>query len=288
MAKPHLFSAWPELRERIRGAQGVLLGLDFDGTLSPIAPRPDTATLPPETKELLRRLARLPGMEVVVISGRGLEDLISHVGLPGLAYAGNHGLQVRHPSWRWEHPMSQQARRTMERIAEALGPAVQDVPGALLQSKGQTLSIHYRLVRRTAEVKRLQAAVEQATRPWVESGEVLLAVGKRVIEIKPPIAWGKGHALVALLTGDFQATEAALGGEGAFTGDARGKLPIYLGDDVTDEDAFRAIATMGISVKVGGPGKPTAARYRLRSHGEVSVFLGRLAQELETPGARGG
>lgn len=282
MALPHLLKAWPELRQRVLGARGLLLGLDFDGTLSPIAPRPDLATLPAETKELLRRLAGLPRVEVVIISGRGMEDLESHVGLSGVAFAANHGLEVRRSTWRWEHSISRRARKASQQIAGALGPALRVVPGAVLESKGHTLSIHYRLVRRRGDVERLRSAIQQAVQPWVEAGDVRIAFGKRVIEVRPPTPWGKGHALVALLTGDFQGTEAALDGESAFAGDTKGKLPIYLGDDVTDEDAFRAIATVGIPVKVGDPSRPTAAHYRLRSPDEVQLFLGKLAEELET------
>ena len=281
MTLPHLLSVWPELRERVADAPGLLLALDFDGTLSPIALRPDLSVLPPETKEVLGRLAAVPRVEVAVVSGRGTEDLTSRVGLDDIAYAANHGLEIRRSSSLWKHPVADKAEGLMVKIEEALRPVVAEVPGALLEPKGMTLSVHYRRVKSPERVRHLRMLFQETVKQWLDSGEARLTTGKLVMELRPAVSWGKGHALAVLL--GHTASElgpASFDAQGAYTGSTDGRLPLYLGDDSTDEDAFRAIVHLGIPVKIGTPDRSTAARYWLRSPDEVQRFLEQLAEHM--------
>ncbi len=292
-----LFSAWPEVREKLKAAPGVLLGVDFDGTLAPIALWPDLAVLPGETRDALRRLAVRPGVEVAVISGRGLDDLKNRVGLPGLTYGANHGLEIERGGSLWTHPMVPQATATMTRIEAALRPVVRHVPGALLDPKQTTLTIHYRQVKSPRNAKMLKEVVQATIQPWLDRGEIRVTGGKMLIELRPNTPWAKGHALAFLLAPPgrspegprgpdamgVQAAEAiAMDASGAYTGPRDGRLALYAGDDQTDEDGFKAIAAFGLTVKVGSPTAPTAARYQVWSPVEVRAFLERVAEELGT------
>lgn len=240
-----------------RAAAPKLLMLDFDGTLSPIAATPGKARLAPGMRRVLGALRRPQGSCVVVISGRALEDLRRRVGVPGLLYVGNHGASgYRAP--RISRLWMERARR----LARALRPVARRCPGALLESKGPELSLHYRRASRSGIAGLLKAARAAARAfPFAVRG------GKKVLEFRVPGWSGKGRAAARL------ARSLAPGWR-------RTGLCIYVGDDATDEDAFAALRRLGpraFGFKVGS-GK-TAATYRLRNTGEA----GRLLRELAAP-----
>lgn len=278
MAVPNLLTAWPSIQERVSTASKILLGLDFDGTLSPIALRPDLAKLPRETKQALVKIAASSKAEVAIVSGRGIKDLAAKVELAGLTYVGNHGLEIWRPTGNWKHPDAEEARRIMNGIREELEPKAAGIPGAQVEPKGSTLSVHYRRVKNPRKVQELKEAVDGVARPYIERGTVRRTSGELVLELRPSVPWGKGHALGFLLgrvePGDGAEPSELIGA--VFDG----TLPVYIGDDETDEDGFRAIESIGIPVRVGRPGKPTAARYLLDSPGEVRELLERLAATL--------
>ncbi len=252
--RPSALDRWDEIAERLRGRRPALF-LDYDGTLSPIAPRPDLAVLPEETREVLRRLAgRFP---VVVISGRGREDVADLVGIPNLAYAGSHGYDITGPgSLRLE--VGEGVPETIERAAERLRRDLGGIAGVLIEPKRFAISIHFRLAdeRRLPEIERAVDAAA-ASEPGLRK-----AHGKKLFELRPDLDWDKGKALLWLLH--------ALGL------DHPGTLPFYIGDDLTDEDAFRAIQDRGIGVLVAQEPRETAAEYQVRDPGEVVELLERL------------
>lgn len=292
----HLLSAWPEVQERLTAAPGVLIGLDFDGTLAPIALRPDLAVPPEETRKVLERLAAIPGMEVAVISGRGLEDLKSRVGLPGLTYGANHGLEIERRGALWTHPIVGRATKAMAQIEAALRPAVRHIPGALLDPKQTTMSIHYRQVKSPRNARLLKEVVQATIQPWLDRGDIRVTGGKMLVELRPNTPWAKGHCLAFLLTprerpsaegrpsiedaGGVPTTAIAMDAEGAYTGPRDGRLAFYAGDDQTDEDGFKAIRAFGVTVKVGSPTMPTAAAYRVWSPAELLEVLERMVTLL--------
>jgi trehalose 6-phosphate phosphatase len=243
----------------------VLL-LDYDGTLTPIVSHPDAARLSPTMAELVSRLAKHPRYRVAVVSGRAVDDLRRRVAGNGLSLAGNHGLEIEGPDGRYEYPEVQRVRPHIRALAEALRRDLAEIPGALIEDKGVTLSVHYRGVPETW-VRTVQERLEERIRPAVEAGVVQLRPGKAVFEVRPHVPWDKGEAvrwMVDRLRQDLPPT---------------GVLAIYLGDDETDEDAFRVLASTGIGIVVGSNRQHSAAHYWVESVEEVERFL-RALHEL--------
>ncbi len=260
---PDALARFEELAAALEGRRPVVF-LDYDGTLTPIVERPEAAVLDAAMRRALERLAeRLP---VVVVSGRGREDVARRVGLPGLTYAGGHGFDLAGAADGLEGPPEVAAgRRARPAVAAAtreLEAALAGVPGAQVEPKGFTVAVHHRRVapERVAEV---EAAVDRVV---AAHPELAKAHGKKVFEVRPAIAWDKGRAVLWLL--------------GALGLDGPAALPLYLGDDTTDEDAFRALAGRpggGVGILVSETPRPTAARYRLADPEEVRELLARLA-----------
>src|SRR4051794_43995 len=138
---PNALDRWPEIAARLAGRRPALF-LDYDGTLSPIAPRPELATLPEATRELLARLSKR--MPVAVLSGRGREDVAALVGLPDLIYAGSHGFDIAGPALRYE--LDEVIPRTIAAAAERLQADLAGIPGVLVEPKRFAVAVHYRLV----------------------------------------------------------------------------------------------------------------------------------------------
>jgi trehalose 6-phosphate phosphatase len=265
MTPPSALERWDEIAARLQGRRPALF-LDYDGTLSAIAPRPELATLPAATREILVRLAR--EMPVVILSGRGREDVAALVGLPGLTYAGSHGFDIAGPSPSSGAPplRLEVGDGVPERIAtaaERLHRDLADVPGVLIEPKGFAISIHFRLADEN-DLPRIERAVDAAVAaiPGLRK-----AHGKKLFEIRPDLDWDKGQALLWLLD--------TLGL------DRPDVLPFYIGDDLTDEDAFRALGDRGnpgVTILVAEGPRDTAAGYQLRDPEEVRGFLEKLAR----------
>lgn len=261
---PHAMERLEEWRDARRHAGRMLVALDFDGTLAPIVERPELAALPASTEEALARLARRQDTDVAVVSGRALEDVRARVGLRDIFYAGNHGLEIEGPGLHEIHREAAAARPAIAACAESLRHALAGIDGVIVEDKGLTLSVHYRLVADEAAAERVREAVsgECAERPGLR-----LTRGKKVVEIRPDVAWDKGRATRFLLA----ALEA--GGAGAVPA-------LFIGDDETDEDAFRAIREAGAGVRVADPPpSTTAATAYLRSTQEVEALIDALARE---------
>lgn len=241
---------WPRLRDRIAAAPGVLLCLDFDGTLAPIVDDPEDATLLPGARPVLRRLADDPTVEVAVVSGRSLADLRERVDVDGILRAGNHGLELGEDDGETVDPEAASLRPAVERAVAELRERLADVPGSVVEDKGLTASVHY---RRTpdARVDEIRTAVEGVAEPV---DELRLTHGKEVIELRPDVPGGKDRAVRRLRERHPEF------------------LPVFVGDDVTDEDAFRALPGKGIAVLVGDR-DDTAASLRVGDPDGALEFL---------------
>jgi trehalose 6-phosphate phosphatase len=266
----HLLSAWSEVAKQLRGASHVLLLLDYDGTLTPIVQRPELADLPQGVKQLLEALARQRRLTLAIISGRALVDVKEKVGIGDIFYAGNHGLEIEGPGISFVSPLAEEFKLVLRRLYHQLSQALGAIKGVLVEDKGLTLSVHYRQVA-DDRGKEVRDVFERITGDTAVSGKIRLTSGKKVYEIRPAVAWDKGKVVKIMM-------EKCGGGE-----QKGGLLPVYIGDDLTDEDAFRAIEDYkgGISVFVGGGDSPSSARYFLGSPDEVARFLSLLLEDTQ-------
>jgi trehalose-phosphatase len=261
---PHAFEKLPNWLAARSRAGRMLLALDYDGTLAGIATRPEDARLDPATEAILRRLAARPDTDIAIISGRALEDIRARVGITGVYYAGNHGLEIEGPGLQRVHAEAAAVRPLLAACAEMMRPLVEELPGAILEDKGLTVSIHYRGVADERAGEDLLAVVAHTV---AACPGLRVTMGKKVIEIRPDVSWDKGRATRFLL-------DALQAGAGSM-------LPVlFVGDDETDEDAFRAIADRGAGVVVGSrPPSTTAATAYVRNPGEVADLLAAFADQ---------
>lgn len=257
MTRP-LAQSLQEIDSRLAVAARRLVLCDYDGTLVPLAERPELAPLPNATRTLLAALAAAPHTTVGVVSGRALDDVRSLVDLPELLYAGNHGLQIAGPGLHFVQPEAARWRPELTALAGQLERAIAPLAGAWVEDKGLTLAVHFRQV---AEAQRPRVA--EVVRAIV-AGRWRLGEGHCVYDVRPPVDWHKGAAALWIAE---RIGRAGLG-------------VVYLGDDRTDEDAFAALASE-ITIQVGGDG-PTAARYRAPSPAAATEFLQWLLEGSRT------
>jgi trehalose 6-phosphate phosphatase len=251
------------IRATLRGRRLALFA-DFDGTLSPIVEEPSAAALAEGNRERLERLGQRA--TVAVISGRDLDDLEPRVGAAGLYYAGSHGFQVAGPDgWRHQHDEGLRFLDALDRAEAALRSRLERVPGVLVERKRFAIAVHDRRVA-DEHLVTVRRAVAETTG---EMPSLRLMEGKRVHELRPALDWDKGRAMLWLLEKlALPLAETAL---------------LFIGDDTTDEDAFRAMreAGHGIAIVVGEGGRESFAHYALRDPAEVSAMLDWLWDEGE-------
>ena len=185
MCQP-LMQAFPLIEERVKTASRVSLFLDFDGTLSWLAPAPDEARLDERTRETLNRLARSGRIVTTIISGRAIEDLYSRIRVHGLIYAGNHGLEIFGRQLRFVEPGATAQREVLGRLAEDLAEELESVRGTLVEYKGYTASIHYRQAS-DADLPRVEHAIRSAITS--ASGRFRVNLGNKVFEIVRSGLW---------------------------------------------------------------------------------------------------
>lgn len=242
--------------------------LDYDGTLTPIVDRPDDALISPSMRAVVRELAGR--CTLCVVSGRDRAVVQQLMGVVDLIVAGSHGFDIWSPNGG-ELERDEGARFTelIARVTETLHNRTQDIAGALVEPKKSSVAVHYRLV---AEKDRPQVKAIVDDVLTSEQGALKVTPGKMVYELQPQIDWDKGKAVLYLL----EALEL----------DTADVVPLYVGDDMTDEHAFRALQGRGIGIVVADPAEPetvgrsTSAEYALRDTHEVEMFLDGLARSV--------
>jgi trehalose 6-phosphate phosphatase len=252
----------PESLEPIRdGSCPVLLATDFDGTLCRIAPNPEMVFVPDRIREVLREISEERRVVTAVISGRTLADVESRVGLP-LIYGGNHGLEIRGPGINFVHEEAAGMVDQLDEACREVAKAVQEWDGAWVENKRLTATVHFRNV---APADQHQVALS-TRRAMAQFGTAFcLRSGRRALEIRPNVQWGKGAALRYI--------RDLLG-----FGSAR---CVCLGDDVTDESMFRELP-LETTIRVGWHGS-SAAHYYVRDTDAVVDVLEQLLVALREP-----
>lgn len=255
-----------ELRNRRQGRHLLLL-FDFDGTLSPFNPDPDAVYLDASVGRLLGALASRPASTVGIISGRRLVDLQKRVSVAGEVYlAGLHGLEIHAPGDAFVHPGAAAATSTVQAIAASMRPHLAELPGVFIEDKLFSIALHYREAAPAVRVVALSRFMD-AARDDVEAGRLRLLPGACVVELLPGAAWHKGSALQWIR----ERIERIHGP--TFT--------VYVGDDVTDEDAFRAVGPDGLTISASE--RATGAEFSVNGPEGVR----RLLHSLDAPADNG-
>jgi trehalose 6-phosphate phosphatase len=247
----------PELRGQVAQAPHLLFSLDFDGTLAPIVERPDQAVLPGASGEILRKLNRNPSVTLSIVSGRSLADIKSRVGISGLIYSGNHGLEIEGPGIRFVHPLGLALRDRLRCIVQEVASAAAFLDGVEIEWKQLTTSVHYR--RASAFTRRELVEILRDSR-LAQDRRFIVREGKKVYDIRPRVLWSKGDAV--RLIQERQ--------------NLRDALVILAGDDSTDEDAFSAYGD-AVTICVA-PRHETCARYTVESCEEFCDVLAAIAE----------
>ena len=261
---PHALAHSDELT-RLLDVRSPAVFLDYDGTLTPIVDRPEDAVISHDMRRTVRELTGR--CRVCVVSGRDRRGVQELLGLDNLIVAGSHGFDIWSPEGTVEREEGAEFEALLDGVKRRLHEELDPIEGALVELKRTSIAAHYRLVP-DEERPRVRKVVDTILAEHPE--ELRITPGKMVYEIQPKIEWNKGRAMLYLLeTLDLDRDDV---------------VPLYLGDDVTDEDAFETLTERGVGIFVGSPNDPevtertTAADYILLSTEEVRQFLDTLAR----------
>lgn len=257
---PSLISEYSKISQIIKNRKPVLF-LDYDGTLTPIVKRPEDALISEEMKNALRHCAEK--FTVAAVSGRDMDDLKSKIGVDNLIYAGSHGFRISGPEGLYhEHEKSKEIVPQLDKIEEKIQKEFSQIDkGVQIDRKRYAIGIHYR----NADEESIPEITKKVNEIITNNPEFKKGEGKKILEIKPNVDWHKGKALLWILE------KLGLDNKSEY-------VPIYIGDDVTDEDAFVAVRDYGIGILVGSHGQDTAAKFRLKNVYQVKKFLEKLTE----------
>ena len=238
----------------MEGKEKAVFFFDYDGTLTPIVERPDLAKISPEMKEIIRQLSFK--YKLAIVSGRGRRNLQTLVDLPGIFYAGDHGLDIMGPDISMIHPKVKKFLPLIQNISKSLDKSLTHIPGVIIEKKKMSVAIHYRQVSKE-DLPGLKLPLNKILKENREN--IRLLKGKKVVEFLPNIEWNKGKAVLWILN--------------TMGLDWSRRKVFYLGDDTTDEDAFRILRTRGTSILIAEKAEKSAADFRLSSPEEVKCWL---------------
>ncbi|KAG8660392.1 probable trehalose-phosphate phosphatase D [Manihot esculenta] len=269
MNHPSALSMFEQIVNASKGKQ-IVMFLDYDGTLSPIVEDPDRAFMTNEMREAVRDVARY--FPTAIVTGRCRDKIYSFVKLAGLYYAGSHGMDIKGPSKSRKYKKGHQALLfqpaskflpMIDEVYKVLIEKTKSISGAKVENNKFCVSVHFRCV----EEKMWAALAEQVRSVLNDYPKLRLTQGRKVLEIRPTIKWDKGKALEFLL-------------ESLGYANSNDVLPVYIGDDRTDEDAFKVLRNrgQGLGILVSKFPKETNASYSLQEPTEVKDFLRRLVE----------
>ncbi|TVU31750.1 hypothetical protein EJB05_23448 [Eragrostis curvula] len=262
------------------GSKRLALFLDYDGTLSPIVDNPANAIMSDEMRAAVRHVASL--FPTAIISGRSRDKVFDFVKLNELYYAGSHGMDIMGPVGKTTESNGVECIRStdtqgkevnlfqpaseflpmIDEVYKRLGESIMDIDGARMEDNKFCVSVHYRNVAEDD----YQKVFQRVTAVMEDYPCLKLTHGRKVLEVRPVIDWNKGKAVEFLL-------------ESLGLNESEDVLPIYVGDDRTDEDAFKVLkaSNRGFGILVSSIPKESDAFYSLRDPAEVMEFLKKLA-----------
>jgi len=240
----------------------LFLFLDYDGTLAKIAGSPSGAFIDNRLKGLLRKLRGLPRCRVTIISGRELKDVKKMAQVEGITYAGNHGLQIQGAGLKFSIHINPDLKSAIRSLYTQLRRSLSHIKGVFVEDKGFGVAVHYRQAEKSS-VSRVRALFRRIAHPCLSSGKIVLRQAKMALEAMPGLGWNKAKAVLWILSKEVLAS--------------RDTLVVYIGDDDTDEDAFKALKDKGLTIRVGKH-KGSSAHYYLRNTQEVAGFLGSIVE----------
>lgn len=240
-----------QLRTTLTAADGLVLCLDFDGTLAPIVADPEDASITSGNRDLIRRLATTGNIRVGIVSGRSLDDLRERVGVDDIFYAGNHGMEWDDGTGRTVAPAARDARSSLSDVLDELQPRLASVPGCTVEDKDLTATVHCRRVADT-QVPEVVRAVEESLQ---SRSDLSCHTGKEILEIRPDVSMGKDRPVEYLCENHPN------------------RVGIFIGDDVTDEDGFEAVEDDGGYGVLVGDREDTVASARVPDPTGVMMLL---------------
>lgn len=232
-------------RTDIGKKRDVFLFLDFDGTLARIVGHPKDAVIRPDAKEWLKKVLKKNNIKVAIVTGRSLSDIRRRVGLHGSYYVANHGMEVFYKN-RFLLKKGHQFKKPLKIFGDEIITSLAHIHGIVIEEKGLSVAVHFRRVERKYRGF-IKSIVHEIAAPIVKKHNLQITKGKMLLELRPVSVWNKGKAV-----------------EWLWKKIAPESFPIYIGDDMTDEDAFLAIKPYGFGIRIGKK-KHSHAKYYINS-----------------------
>jgi trehalose 6-phosphate phosphatase len=241
----------------------IALFLDFDGTLVPIQNDPTQCFLSDKIRKQLLLLSGSQYCYLIVLTGRALSDIKKRIGIRKMYYGGNHGLDISGPNLRVTHPKALTSKSDIQDVTLVLKKEIANIEGAWIENKKFGVSLHFRAVKKE-DIQPVKKVFHAVANEFLEEKRLDVIKGKKVIELTPHVSWNKGSAVLWILK---QLKDKC--------------VPVYIGDDQTDETAFKALSRRGLTIRVA-KSKKTAAHYYLKGHWEVPRLLKEILEYKKT------
>lgn len=263
----YIFDVWDKIVPLIKTAEHILLILEYDGTITFITDTPDLAVPTEKIKNTIRTLVGSPFFSVGIISGRSLDDVKKKIGINGLYYGGNNGLEIEGPEIKFTSPDAKELVPLMLLIKEELTEGLEDIEGVIVENKELAISVHYRQAIKR-DINSIKEACYNVLKPLVDEGKVKVVGSDKMLEVRPPLELDKGRMLL-WLTKNLSITRHNI-------------LPIYVGSDLVDESAFKtANKKNGLSIFVGKRSRLSFVDYYLKSPEDVTLLLDKMKDSVE-------
>lgn len=243
-----------DIKSKLMQSRSIIF-FDYDGTLSPIVSRPEDANLSELMRDTLGKLSKK--LQIAVLSGRELSDIKEKIRLPHIFYGGSHGFEIEDPTGTiYEAESASDFLPFLENAFTELNTLFSNYQGIFIERKKYAIAIHYRSLKDSSQIQLIRNSLDNLI---IKYPKLQLTSGKKIFELKPSMEWDKGKAVIFIMNQLF--------------GNNADVYPVYLGDDITDEDAFKAIKDRGIGILVGRHEQLTYADYHLIDTEQVLRFI---------------